>query len=301
MGTTFEVVMAGRAPDYLANAAAEALDEVEALSRQMNLYSPASELSWINRRAARVPVTVEPGLFGLLELAQRVWRETGGAFDITSAALSRAWGFVGGIPHIPDPAELEQARGVSGMSHVKLDRRRRTVSFDRDGVTLDLGGIAKGYAVDRALAILAQKRIPTAAVNGGQSTIKTRASPEGEAGWPVAIRYPPVSGPAVDTVTLRDQSLSTAAAYGKRFEVAGVVYGHIMDPRSGRPARGMLSASALTVSAAESDALATAFFVLGIDGAREYCRKHEGIEALLIPEPAPGQAVGMVRVGGEDL
>jgi len=291
--------MAGRERDYLANAAAEGLDEVEALSRQMNLYSPVSELNWINGRAARKPVTVEPGLFSLLELAQRVSQETGGAFDVTTAPLSRAWGFVGGKPHLPEPQELEPAQRVSGMFRVTLDPQRRTVSFDREGVTLDLGGIAKGYAVDRAMAILAEKQIPTVAVNGGQSTIKARGSPEGDAGWPVAIRYPPGSGPVIETVMLRDGSLSTAAAYGKHFEADGAVYGHIIDPRSGRPAQGMLSASALTASAAESDALATAFFVLGVEGVRDYCRKHKSVEALLVPEPAPGQPVGVVRVGGE--
>jgi len=141
MATRFEMVLHGPNPVALRAAADQAFDEIERLHRQLSLYSPSSEISYINAHAAEKPVPVEPGLFGLLQLAKQIHAQTEGAFDITIAPLIRCWGFMGGSGALPDPAQIAEARSKVGMQHVILDKQRRTVQFDRVGVMLDLWSI----------------------------------------------------------------------------------------------------------------------------------------------------------------
>jgi thiamine biosynthesis lipoprotein len=183
------------------------------------------------------------------------------------------------------------------MRHVRLDPRERTVAFDQPGVTLDLGGIAKGYAVDRATALLRESGVHQALVHGGWSTVCALGrSPEGEA-WRVGIRHPRDASRRVAAVGLADAALSTSGSYERFFAIDGTVYSHLLDPRTGRPAQGMLSASVVTSTALEGDALSTACFVMGVDRAREYCSARPAMGAVLVPDPGEGAEPTAVRVG----
>src|SRR2546426_10547798 len=154
MATRFEMVLHGRNEVSLRAAAEEALDEIERLDAQLNLYNPASEISHINARAARTPVQVEPTLFRLLQHAQQLSLATDGAFDITVGPLMRCWGFMRGTGKLPDQADVARAREQVGMRWVILDEEHFTVGFEREGVMLDLGSIGKGYALERAAELL---------------------------------------------------------------------------------------------------------------------------------------------------
>ncbi|MEP6914792.1 MAG: FAD:protein FMN transferase, partial [Acidobacteriota bacterium] len=164
----------------------DAFDEVDRIDRLMSNYQSGSELSRINREAAAHPVAVDAELFDFIREALRYQRQSEGTFDITVGPLMKAWGFFRGEGRMPAAGELTAARRNVGGDHVVLHAADRTVRFDRAGVELDLGGIAKGYAVDRVVRLLVDRRIPAALVSAGGSTIYALGAPPGRHAWEVA-------------------------------------------------------------------------------------------------------------------
>jgi FAD:protein FMN transferase len=263
----------------------EALDEVDRIDRLMSHYKTDSPLSRINREAATSPVTVEPELFDFITESIRYSRESDGAFDITVGPLMKAWGFFRGDGRLASGHDVEDARSLVGSRHVILDAEHRTIRFDRPGVELDLGGIAKGYAVDRAVGLLRARHVAAALVSAGGSTIYGLGVPPTHNGWMVAIQDPTDSRKSAREVELKDRALSVAGSSEKFFEVHGVRYSHIMDPRTGRPVQGVLSVAVITETGTQGDALDDAFFVLGPVGSRNYLQRLEGVEAFFfIPD-----------------
>jgi thiamine biosynthesis lipoprotein len=146
---------------------------------------------------------------------------------------------------------------------VKLDSATRTVRFDQKGIELDPGGIGKGFAVDRVVVILRDAGIAAALIDAGGSTLYALGAPPGKSGWTVRVPNPANKHVTLSSVSLRDTSLSTSGNYEKFFRLAGHVYCHIMDPRSGEPVQGMLQTSVIAPDATTTDALSTSIFVLG--------------------------------------
>ena len=266
--------------DRLARTLDEALDEVDRIDRLMSHYKRESPLSTINRDAATAPVVVEPELFDFIARSIDYSRESHGAFDITVGPLMKAWGFFRGEGRLASDREVEAARELVGSSHVILDSRRHTIRFDRPGVELDLGGIAKGYAVDRIVDMLNAARVTAALVSAGGSTIYGLGAPPGHRGWTVSIQDPTNSREVARDVELRDRALSVAGSSEKSFEVDGVRYSHIMDPRTGRPVQGVLSVAVMTNTGTEGDALDDAFFVLGPEQSRTYLKRLQDVEVF---------------------
>jgi thiamine biosynthesis lipoprotein len=223
----------------------EAFDEVDRIDRLMSHYKADSPLSRVNREAAARPVAIEAELFDFIKDAMRYNRESGGAFDITVGPLMKAWGFFGGEGHMPPDEELAAARRHVGGAHVILNAVGKTIRFDEPGVELDLGGIAKGYAVDRVVRLLRQRQIAAALVSAGGSTIYGLGAPPGREGWDVMIQDPVDSRKTALTVTLKDRAVSVAGRSEKSFESGGVRYSHIMDPRTGRPVQGVVARPAM--------------------------------------------------------
>jgi thiamine biosynthesis lipoprotein len=294
MGTVFTVVAYGRDRDYLGEVAEEVFEEVDRLAGQMSNYKPESELSVINREAARREVIVEPGLFQLLQDSVRYGEETGGAFDPTVGPLMKHWGFFRGRGRLPSRAEIAQVLATIGYPHLNLDAARRAIRLDRSGVQLDLGGIAKGYAVDRAVEILRSNGIAAALVSAGTSSIYALGSPPGERGWKVTVRDPYDARKAADVFHLQNYSLSTSGSYEKFFKIGGKTYCHIMNPHTGWPVENMLSTTVLAATGTETDALSTSFFVLGVEGSRKYLATHPAVTAVFY-QPA-GTAQSFKRV-----
>lgn len=280
MGTQFAIVAYGADARFLAQVANEAFEEIDSLAAQMSNYKAESELSRINREAARGPVLVEPGLFQLIEDSLRYGRETDGAFDITVGPLMKAWGFFRGQGRLPAPTELAAVMKRVGYRHVQMEREQRTVRFDAAGVELDLGGIAKGYAVDRAAGILRSYGVRAALISSGTSSIYALGAPPGERAWRVTLRDPFQKDKAGDVFELRDYSFSASGNYEKFFRLGGKTYSHIMDPRSGRPVMDMLSTAVLAPLGVESDALSTSFFVLGVERSRQYLARHPRLAVI---------------------
>jgi len=273
-----------------------ALDEVDRIDRLMSHYKPDSPLSRVNREAAAHPVAVEAELFDFIAEALRYGRESDGAFDVTVGPLMKAWGFFRGGGRVPGPEEIDELRGRLGYRHVVLDAREKTIRFDRPGVELDLGGIAKGYAVDRVVALLREAHVAAALVSAGGSTLFALGAPPGREAWDVAVQDPIDPGRVAFTVGLKDRALSVAGTSEKSFEQDGVTYSHIMDPRTGRPVQGMSSVAVLAATGTAGDALDDAFFVQGVERSRAYLARLPGTEALFFL-PA-GQGWKMVRERG---
>ena len=270
MACTYSIVVYGNNAQTLRQAVDTAFDEVDRIDRLMSHYKPDSPLSRLNREAAKAPVKTDPELFDFLAECLRYSRQSDGAFDITVGPLMKAWGFFRGEGRMPSKQELAQARRNVGFQHVILDEKARTVFFDLPGVELDLGGIAKGYAVDRAVALLKQGGINSALVSAGGSTIYGLGTPPNEPGWEVKLQDPIAPDKTALTVRLKNQALSVSGSYEKFFELGGRRYSHIMDPRSGRPVEGVLSVAVVTGSGTAGDALDNAFYVQRIQQTRKY-------------------------------
>jgi thiamine biosynthesis lipoprotein len=224
MGTRFEVVLPADDPEALRPAGEAALAEIEEWHRRLTRFEPDSQLNHLHRAAEDARVNIDRDLYALLEDCVTVWRASGGAFD---PALG------------------------SGMDAVELDPAQSTVRFTRPGVTLDLGGIAKGHALDHAAQVLRQAGVTSALLHGGTSSVVAVGHPPGGAAWKVALAG---SGNPPTVVTLTDQALGTSSQFQRQ---------HVADPRTGTLIKGARLAAVIGPSARLCDAWSTALLVLG--------------------------------------
>jgi FAD:protein FMN transferase len=300
MATQFDVILPWGTPRADA-AATDALDLIDRLEAQLTIYRATSEISRLNLLASHAPVPVEPALFDLLAVAERLARETGGAFDITAGPLIKAWGFFQRAGHVPSDDELAAAMGVVGMDHISFDVQRRSVRFGKAGVEINLGSIGKGYALDRAAELLYDRwHISSALLDGGTSSILAMGNPPDDScGWEVGLKHP-WEPRRLARFRLREHALATSGARHQHFNYNDRKLGHVLDPRTGRPAEGVALAAALAPTAAEADALATAFFVLGIEGTRRYCEEHSDIGALMLADGPDAELIA-INVPAADL
>ena len=285
MATTFEVIFpfGTRDAQSLADAA---LDEIDRLEAQLTVYRDNSEISRLNAEAARAPVVVQDNLFHLLGRAQHLHQQTEGAFDVAVGALIKAWGFYLRKGQVPTDEERAAALGRSGMQHVQLDAERRSVTFARPGVEINLGSIGKGYALDQVVRLLHRaRRVKNMLVHGGHSSVFALGSePGSRTGWSIGLLDPDDPSRRLAVLRLHNRGLGASAATYQHFMHQGRKLGHILDPRTGWPAEGMRLAAVTAPTAAEADALATAFFILGVDRAQAYCDTHPQIGAILAPD-----------------
>jgi thiamine biosynthesis lipoprotein len=284
MATTFEVLLPFGAP--LAQPAAEAaLDRIDELEDQLTVYRDHSEVSRLNATAAERPVEVEQDLFDLIEFAAHVTRQTQGAFDIATGALIKAWGFYRREGRVPTPVERAAAMSRTGTRFLALDRDRRTVRYLRPGLEINLGGIGKGYALDRAAELLVGDwGASSALLHGGSSSVRAVGTPPGQPrGWPVAVKHPWDADRRLGTLYLAGRAMGTSAATFQHFEYNGRKLGHLLDPRTGWPAEGIEQVSVIAPAAAEADALSTAFFVLGVEPTARFCRTRPDVGVVILP------------------
>ncbi len=298
MATTFEIILPFDAP-CAAELAQSALDEIDRLEAQLTAYRDSSEICKLNAQAARHPVRVEAHLFELLTLAERLHRDTEGAFDIAVGALIKTWGFFRRQGRVPTPEELIAVRDRIGMRHVVLDAPKQTVHYRRQGIEINLGSIGKGFALDRA-ALLIRATAPNALLHGGHSSVLALGNETPtKRGWTVGLSDPERRNWRRALVHLCDRALATSALTHQHFKHEGRKLGHLLDPRSAWPAQGILSATVTAPTAAEADALATAFFILGVEKSRAYCEEHPHIGAALIAEDAPRRLIVLGRAAEE--
>jgi thiamine biosynthesis lipoprotein len=241
--------------------------------------------------AAKAPVTTDPDTFHLIERALSYSRRTGGAFDITVGRLMKAWGFFRDTGRHPSTDELAQALAQTGWEYVKLGETNRTVRFLRRKLELDLGAVGKGYALDRVASLLRAHGVEAALVGAGQSTYIAVGAPPGSEGWPVHVPDAHDSVRRLTTVMLCDGALSTSGDSETFFELEGERYGHILDPRTGYPVKGMVQVTVISSRAEVSDVLSTSLFVMGLKEGARLLDEHSGSSALLITDGLAGSEI----------
>jgi FAD:protein FMN transferase len=272
MGTEFTMDLYGPNMTALDGAAEQASEEVKRLDQILSNYIPDSELSKVNREAFDRPVAVSPELFSLLSECLRYSRESEGSFDITVGPLMKVWGFYKGSGHLPHRAEIRTALDQIGYESVELDGAHRTVRFKKQGMSLDPGGVGKGYAVDKMVAVLQANAVTTALVSGGGSSIYgLGAPPDSPRGWYIRIRDPKDERKTAAEIYLKNNSVSTSGNYEKFFFAEGKLYSHIMDPRTGYPSEGMLSVSVVAARTLDSEVWAKPYYILG----RKWTLRHK--------------------------
>jgi FAD:protein FMN transferase len=260
----------------------EAIDAVMAEMRRIDVlmshYKPESQLSQINARAAQEPVQVDPELFDLIKLSTHYSVITEGAFDITYASVGHLYDF----PHHVKPTEEQIKAALPGVNwhNMLLDGVHHTVRFERPGMRIDLGGIGKGYAVDRGIGILQARGFQHALVTaGGDSRIigDRMGRP-----WVVGIRNPDDKNQVVTRIPIVNSAMSTSGDYERYFDEGGVRYHHIIDPRTGHSASKVRSATILGPTATETDGMSKTAFVLGPEKALEIINRMPQYDAIFV-------------------
>jgi thiamine biosynthesis lipoprotein len=282
MGTYAHVILvtADSAADApRAHAAQAVLARMDSL---MSNWTTTSEVARLNRTAGHEATEVQSDVATVIDSSLALWAETDGAFDITVEPLVRAWGFIGGPRRVPTDAEARAAFRHVGAGHVHYDRAKRTLRYDDDSVRIDLGGIAKGYAVDAAARALVESGVRDALVDltGNMFAL---GSPAASDHWRIGIRDPRDRMPYFARLDLEPgEGISTSGKYEQFVSQDGRTYGHIMDPRTGRPAEGLISVTVVSKSAFTCDAWDTPLFVLGAAEARAKAKAHREFSVVLV-------------------
>ncbi|HTK82381.1 MAG TPA: FAD:protein FMN transferase [Bacteroidota bacterium] len=261
----------------------EAISEMKSVDRLMSVFDEQSQLSAVNNRAFDKELVVDTRIIEVLQSAKKYSALTGGAFDITVEPLMELYGFRDdkSIHHFPTDKQIAITLDAVGMRNVAVDASRSTVNLRYAQTKLDLGGIAVGFAIDRAITILKEHGIESALVNHSGDIYALGAPPDEEA-WEVGIVDPMEPENIITSVTIRDQALSTSGNYENSIEADGGSIGHILDPASGRTASKILSSTVIAPTASGADALSTGMFVLGIDKSRNIIRQSDAIRCIAV-------------------
>ncbi|HEY7545751.1 MAG TPA: FAD:protein FMN transferase, partial [Blastocatellia bacterium] len=268
MGTIARIVLYASSRQSAESAARSAFYLIARLDAIMSDYNETSELNRLSHTSFRW-VKVSEDLFRVFAISKRIARQSEGAFDITVGSVVRLWRRARRTGEMPASASIEEARRRTGFEKVKLDARTRSVKLLCDGMLLDLGGIAKGYAADEALRMIRKEGIRSAMVALG-GDIALSDPPPGKRGWAIAISSIEPTKDAkmtkdtkeMETLLLSNCGVSTSGDLEQWVEIGGARYSHIIDPRTGRAIMGRMSATVVARSATISDALATAACVL---------------------------------------
>lgn len=264
MGSAFSVVLYGEDRNQMQSAVDRALEEARRLDELLSNYKPGSEWSRVNREGADHPVVISNELFDLLGTCVNYSRLSEGAFDITVGPLMNIWGFYNGTGHLPRPGEVRDAMSRIGYRNIVLNSAARTVYLAQKNVNLDPGGIGKGYAVDRMIAILKKNDVHSGLVSAaGSSIYGIGAPPDDPTGWHIRIKDPRDERRFAGEATLKNESLSTSGMSEKFFLAEGKTWSHIMDPRTGYPSQGTLSVSIVSPRTLDSEAWAKPYFING--------------------------------------
>jgi len=262
---------------------------VAALDRMLSDYDSASELSRLSatapmsqRIAASQGVAVSRELWAVLEHSQRLAQETDGAFDATVGPLTKLWRRARRQKALPPKERLTEALAATGYKHLRLDPERRTVQLLRGGMRLDLGGIAKGFAADEALAALKKEGVPRAMV-AASGDMALGEAPRSERGWKVAIgALDPKQAKASRFLRLANCGVSTSGDAFQYVVIDGKRYSHIVDPRTGPGLTRRTSTTVIAADGMTADGLATAVTVLGPKAGMEFVKKQRGVEAFIV-------------------
>ena len=278
MGTTIRMEVWHPDQEIRQKGIAQVLEEMEHVNRLMSPYIEQSQLSKINKYAHEGPIKVDQELFALIQKSLEVSKLTQGAFDITYASVGHLYNYRKKIK--PTEKEIKQAADLIDYNNIILDKQEQTVFFIKRGVKIDLGGIAKGFAVDQAIHSLVELEIEHALISAGGDT-RILGDRLGRP-WLVGIRNPKNPDDVIVMLPLQNEALSTSGDYERFFIEDGIKYHHIINPSTGKSASELRSASIIGVDATTTDALSTSVFILGIKAGLQLLDELDGIEGVLV-------------------
>jgi thiamine biosynthesis lipoprotein len=280
MGTVLEVSVVAADPARARAAIAEAFAIAAALEARLSNWDPGSALMRLNAAAGRGPQPVDPELARVLAASLALSQRTRGAFDVTVGPAVQLWRAAAERSRLPSARERARARAVVGARNLRLDPAAGTAELVRAGASVELGGIAKGWALDRMAEALRAAGVTAALLSFGQSSLWAIGAPPGEPGWRLLVRRP--DGGFAGVATLRDRAVSVSGSVGQWVEIGGRRFGHVIDPRSGEPLVRAAQAVVLAPDAAAAEAFSKALLVLAPEEALALLEAEPGCEALLL-------------------
>jgi len=323
MGTLWEVTLVDAPTGRASQAMQASFDEIDRIDRMMSLFKPESELCQLNRRAYQAAVPVSPELWEILQIACQISDLSGGVFDVTIGPVVQLWGFAGQRRQTPPTtAEIARAKSLVNYRNLLFDPVNKTVRFRKQGMVIDLGGIAKGYAIDRVTEILKKRGIQNAMVNAG-GQIKVTGHNEQGGVWKIGVQHPRDPSKLITVLPLAQGSFSTSGDYEHFFIYKGQMYHHEMDPKKGKPTREMISATVIldwgkhdqptsetgrsglegtpSREATWADGLSTAVFVAGRKKGMSIVEKVKNADAVLIAHTPKGIVVSVSKGKYSDI
>lgn len=258
-------------------------NEISRIEKLISSWDPSSQTSLINNNAGIKPVIVDAELFNLIERAIKISNLTKGAFDITYASMDRVWKFDGSMTEMPSAEAIKKSVENVGYKNIILDKEKLTVFLKLKGMKIGFGAIGKGYAADKAKELLQQKGVKAGIVNASGDLNAWGTQPDGK-DWMVAIVNPLNKNKVFSWLPVHNSAVVTSGNYEKYVKFNGVLYSHIIDPRTGYPSTGILSASIFTANAELADALATSIFVMGVDVGLDFINQLKGVECIIVSQ-----------------
>ena len=280
LGTVVEITIGHPDRDLARMASKEAFDEIERVDALLSNHNPQSEIAGLNASGAAEATAVSEEVFALLERAEGIRVASAGAFDVTVGPLVELWAFDQG-GRVPEDAAIASSLASVGGTRLELDEKAGTVRFLAEGMKIDLGAIGKGYAVDRAAAILESAGIENAIIDAG-GDIRLLGSRPGKNFWRIAVRHPREPSRFLLGLDLAGTAVVTSGDYERFFMVGDIRYHHILDPKTGASTHEILSSSIIGKYATDTDALSTSVFILGVDKGMQLIDSIPDTEAIII-------------------
>ncbi len=260
-----------------------AVNEIHRIEKLISSWDPDSETSEINRNAGVQPVKVSPELFDLINRALEISKLTDGAFDISYASMDKIWTFDGSMTQMPTIEQIKNSVEKVGFQHILMDKDHKTVFLEKKGMKIGFGGIGKGYAADKAKTLLIDQGVTAGIINASGDMNTWGKQPNGKE-WQIAITNPLNKNKVFAILPIKEGAVVTSGNYEKFVSFNGIRYSHIIDPRSGYPATGIISATVFAPSAELADALATAIFVMGVEVGIDRINQLPQIECVIIDD-----------------
>ncbi|MBX2818011.1 MAG: FAD:protein FMN transferase [Saprospiraceae bacterium] len=283
MGTDFEITVVARDQQKAQEAILMATTEIKRIESLISSWDPDSQTSLINQQAGIAPVAVDAELFNLIKRSLAISQLTDGAFDISFAGTDKIWSFDGKEHAMPSQATISESVSRVGYEKIQLDDSARTVFLPEKGMKIAFGAIGKGYAADRAKQLLQGNGIEAGIINASGDLASWGMLPEGKP-WTVAITNPLNPDHAFGVLPIHEGSVVTSGNYEKYALIDGLRYAHIIDPRSGLPSRGIVSATVFCGRAELGDALATSLFVIGVSTGLDRINQMPGVECIIVDD-----------------
>ena len=283
MGSRFEITVIAKNSTEANNYIDMAVGEISRIEKLISSWDPASQTSEINRNAGIKPVKVDEELFTLIGRSVEISKLTDGAFDISFASMDKIWKFDGSMTEMPSEEAIKQSVEKVGYQNIILDPENFTVFLKLEGMKIGFGAIGKGYAADKAKILLMERGVDAGMINASGDMNSWGNQPDGEF-WKVAITNPMDKNKAFALLPLNENAVVTSGNYEKYVTFNETRYTHIIDPRTGYPATGIISATVFAPKAEIADALATSIFVMGREVGIDFINQLPKIECIIIDE-----------------